>query len=409
LELELAMSFDFGDPFGWLGHFLLNLLTGLGLAPSAAQVILAFVGAVVLGTICLAVAAVTTWVERKTIARFQDRLGPNRVGPFGLLQPIADAIKLLIKEDVTPNGADKVVYNLAPLLAVMSVVGLWGVIPMAPALIGSDINVGVLYIVSVGAIGALAIMMAGWASNNKYALLGAFRTVSQLVSYEVPMVISLIVPTLLAGSMAMSQIVMGQRVVPYIVLSPLAGLIFYISSLAEAGKAPFDLLEAESEIVAGYNIEYGGFKFGMFYVAEFFHGFTIAALTAVLFLGGWQGPFVDRYPILGLVYFLAKTLIAYFGVMWIRFTFPRLRIDQLNSFNWKFLTPLALSVLVITAIADKAALSFGWSRSGILLGANLLTAAVTLLILRAAARSQRRKLEESRSVSIPAGKAMGAQ
>jgi NADH-quinone oxidoreductase subunit H len=277
----------------------------------------------------------------------------------------------------------------------MSVIGLWAVIPLAPRLIGSDINVGVLYIVSVGAIGTLSIMMAGWASNNKYALLGAFRTVAQLVSYEVPMVLALLVPTLLAGSMGMSAIVEAQADAPYVVLAPLAALIFFISSMAEAGKAPFDLLEAESEIVAGYNIEYGGLKFGMFYLGEFFHGFTIAALTAVLFLGGWQGPLAEEYPLLGLIYFLAKTAVVYFGVMWVRFSFPRLRIDQLNAFNWKFLTPLSLAVVVVTAVADKWAAQAGLSRAGALLGANLLLVLATLWLISTYARSTRRRLERT--------------
>jgi NADH-quinone oxidoreductase subunit H len=383
------------DPFGWIGQTLLELLTRLGLQQSAANLVISLLAAVVLGSICMTLGAVITWVERKIVARFQDRLGPNRVGPFGLLQPIADGLKLLTKETVTPDGADVVVYNLAPVLAVMSVIGLWAVIPLAPRLIGSDINVGVLYIVSVGAIGTLSIMMAGWASNNKYALLGAFRTVAQLVSYEVPMVLALLVPTLLAGSMGMSAIVEAQADAPYVVLAPLAALIFFISSMAEAGKAPFDLLEAESEIVAGYNIEYGGLKFGMFYLGEFFHGFTIAALTAVLFLGGWQGPLAEEYPLLGLIYFLAKTAVVYFGVMWVRFSFPRLRIDQLNAFNWKFLTPLSLAVVVVTAVADKWAAQAGLSRAGALLGANLLLVLATLWLISTYARSTRRRLERT--------------
>jgi NADH-quinone oxidoreductase subunit H len=383
------------DPFGWIGQVLLDLLTRLGLPLGTANLVISLLAAIVLGSICMTLGAVITWVERKIVARFQDRLGPNRVGPYGILQPIADGLKLLTKETVTPDGADVVVYNLAPVLAVMSVIGLWAVIPLAPRLIGSDINVGVLYIVSVGAIGTLSIMMAGWASNNKYALLGAFRTVAQLVSYEVPMVLALLVPTLLAGSMGMAAIVEAQSSVAYIVLAPLAALIFFISSMAEAGKAPFDLLEAESEIVAGYNIEYGGLKFGMFYLGEFFHGFTIAALTAVLFLGGWQGPLAEKYPLLGLIYFLAKTAVVYFGVMWVRFSFPRLRIDQLNAFNWKFLTPLSLAVVVVTAVADKWAAQVGLGRAGALLGANVLLVLATVWLIGAYARSARRRLERA--------------
>jgi len=381
------------DPFGWIGQTLLGLLARLGLPVATANLLITLLSAVVLGTICMTLGALITWIERKIVARFQDRIGPNRVGPFGLLQPIADGIKLLTKETVTPNGADTVVYNLAPVLAVMSVIGLWAVIPLAPRLVGSDINVGVLYVVSIGAIGTLSIMMAGWASNNKYALLGAFRTVAQLVSYEVPMVLALLVPTLLAGSMGMGAIVEKQAGLPFIVLAPLAALIFFISSMAEAGKAPFDLLEAESEIVAGYNIEYGGLKFGMFYLGEFFHGFTIAALVAVLFLGGWQGPLASSYPLLGLIYFLAKTAVVYFGVMWVRFSFPRLRIDQLNAFNWKFLTPLTLAVVVVTAVTDKLAAQMGFSRTGALLGANALLVLATVWLIGAYARSTRRRLE----------------
>lgn len=379
------------DPIGWLGALLFGWLTGLGLPGEWARALQAFLAAGALATAVLLLTFLLIWAERKLLARLQDRLGPNRVGPYGLFQTIADAVKLVLKEIIVPSGADKIVYYLAPPLAVMSVVGLWGVVPLAPHLIGADINVGVIYLVSIGAIGTLAVMLAGWSSNNKYALLGAFRTVAMLISYEVPMVIALLVPTMLAGSMGTVEIVEQQRGMWFVVLAPIAALLFFISSMAEAGKAPFDLLEAESEIVAGYNIEYSSMAFGMFFVGEFLHGFTIAALTVTLFLGGWLGPGVDRIPLLGLVYFGVKTAIVYFGVIWIRGTLPRLRIDQVNAFNWKFLVPLALAATALTAITDKVAAGLGWNRIVSLLGANVGLAIVTMLALTGVARSLRRR------------------
>jgi NADH-quinone oxidoreductase subunit H len=388
-----------GDPFGAIGAWLTGLLTGLGLAPDLARFVLQLLGAVTLGSMTLFLTFFLIWVDRKVLARIQDRLGPNRVGPYGLLQPVADALKLFTKEIITPAGADRLIYFLAPPLAVMSVVAVWAVIPLAPALIGTDINVGVLYIVAVGSIGSLAIMLAGYSSNNKYAMLGAFRTVAQLISYEIPMVLALLIPVMLAGSMGMGAIVEAQTALWYIVLAPIAALIFFISSMAEAGKAPFDLLEAESEIVAGYNIEYSALVFGMFFVGEFLHGFTLAALTVTLFLGGWSGPGAEQFPLLGLVYFMLKTSLVYFVVIWVRGTFPRFRIDQVNDLNWKFITPLALAAVAITALGDKLALAAGWDRGLTLLGANLLLLAAAFFLLRAYAGAVRLRLEAARSPS----------
>jgi NADH-quinone oxidoreductase subunit H len=355
------MSDFLSDPFGWVGQILQDLLLGWGLQAEAATFILQVLGALVLGTAVLLLTFLLIWAERKLVARMQDRFGPNRVGPFGVFQTVADLMKLVTKELITPRGADIIPYNLAPLLAVMSVVGLWAVIPMAPGLLGADINVGVLFVVSIGAIGTLSVMLAGISSNNKYAMLGAFRSVAQMVSYGVPMVLSLLVPVLLAGSMGMGAIVEAQSL-PFLILAPVAAFIFFVSSLAEVGRAPFDLLEAESEIAAGYNIEYSGLKFGMFFVAEFLHAFTISALMATLFMGGWKGPWADQYPLLGFLYFAIKTSLVYFVVIWIRGSFPRIRIDQMNSLNWKLFTPLMLAGVIVSAVAEKLYPEIGISR-----------------------------------------------
>src|SRR3990170_4090198 len=231
----------------------------------------------------------------------------------------------------------------------------------------------------------------------------AFRSVAMLISYEVPMVLALLVPTMLAGSMGTVAIVEGQREMWFVVLAPLAAFLFFTSSMAEAGKAPFDLLEAESEIVAGYNIEYSSMAFGMFFVGEFLHGFTIAALTVVLFFGGWLGPGVYRYPLLGLVYFSLKSGLLYFVVIWIRGTLPRLRIDQVNAFNWKFLVPLSLAAAGVTAIVGKLAPGMGWNRIVTLLGSNALLALATVMALSLYARSvRRREHAEGRNIAARA-------
>ena len=292
------------------------------------------------------------WYERKLIGRIQDRFGPNRVGPFGLIQPFADMIKIFTKEYVTPTNADKVPFNLAPILMVASTMFMWAVIPFTINTVGADLNVGVLYLVAVGAVGELGIILAGYSSNNKYSLLAGFRVVAQLVSYEVPMVLALLVPVLLSHSMRLNDIVKAQPIW-FIFIALVPAIIFFITSIAEVGRSPFDLIEADSELVAGFNIEYSGLKFGMFYVGDFMHAFTSAMVYAVIFLGGWQGPGAEQYPILGFFYFGIKTAIVHFLTILIRGTLPRFRIDQMMNLNWKILTPIALVMVMIVAILEK--------------------------------------------------------
>ncbi len=403
------MSF-LNDPIGIIGNWLTNLMTGWGLAPGFAQVITMTIGAFVLAMSGLMLVVFTIVMERKLYGRIQDRFGPNRIGPWGLLQTIPDMIKIFTKEYITPAGADKVPYNLAPILSVGGALMVWAVLPFASNIFGTDINVGVLYIVAVGAIGALGIILAGWASNNKYALVGAIRAVSQVVSFEVPMVLALLVPVILARAMGVNSIVDAQsESVWYFLLSPVAALIFFISSQAEVGRAPFDLLEAESEIVSGFQVEYSGLKFGWFFVGEFLHAFTISALMATLFFGGWSGPWVKAFPLLGVFYLLIKSFAVYLIVILMRIALPRLRIDQMLNFNWKFLVPLGLVTVMMTAVIEKAMpllnVSDTWApflRVGAHLLVNLIIIWVVAVILRKTfARREPPVVGQPRPVAVP--------
>lgn len=316
------------------------------------------VGVVLVSGVPLLTVIFLIWAERKIAARIQDRIGPNRVGPFGLLQTVADLVKLLIKEDITPAAADRLLYNASPIVSFVSVIMIWAVIPYTPYHYGVDLDIGALYFIAIASLGTLAIMTAGWASNNKYALLGAFRVVALLVSYEVPLVFALLVPVMFAGSMSMLDIVYAQTGMWFIFLSPLAVFLFFVSSQAETGRAPFDLIEAESELIAGFNIEYSGMKFGMFFAAEFLHVFTNGILIAVLFMGGFLGFFYQE-PLIAFIWLGLKGFVFYFISLWIRNTVPRLRIDQVMRFNWFFLVPVSIVNLLVTALILKICQELG--------------------------------------------------
>lgn len=321
--------------------------------------------------VLLAGFAYMTWAERKVAAKLQYRIGPNRVGPFGLLQPVADGIKLIMKEELIPAGADKIMFLLAPVITVVPALIILAVVPWGPPVkdfygpgidlpLGiADLNVGMMYILSVASIAVYGITVAGWASNNKYALLGGLRSSAQMISYELTMGLSVVGVLLLAGSMSMGTIVNaqnfawadGQLNVWFIFVQPLAAILFYISILAETNRAPFDMPEAEQELTAGYHTEYSGMKFALFFMAEYIKMVGVSAIFVTLFLGGWQGPFVYEFPWLGIVYFWGKVIASLVFMIWTRSTLPRLRYDRLMAFNWKVLFELALGNVIITAAA----------------------------------------------------------
>lgn len=339
---------------------LCELVNNLGVANEAtARFIGLMIGVLLVSGVPLITVVFLIWAERKVAARIQDRIGPNRVGPLGLLQTVADLLKLLGKEDITPAAADRLLYNAAPVISFASVVLIWAVIPFmyaaneTGARMGANLEDGVLYFIAIASLGTLAIMTAGWASNNKYALLGAFRVVALLVSYEIPLVFALLIPVMLAGSMSMVDIINAQSHMWFIFMAPLATILFFVSSQAETGRAPFDLIEAESELVAGFNIEYSGMKFGMFFAAEFLHVFTNGILIAVLFMGGFLGVFYQAIPILGFAWLGLKGSVFYFISLWMRNTVPRMRIDQVMNFNWFFLVPLSIINVLLTALILK--------------------------------------------------------
>jgi NADH-quinone oxidoreductase subunit H len=311
------------------------------------------------------------------------------VGPWGIIQPIADMLKIFTKEYITPAGSDWIPFNLAPILAVGSVMMIWAVLPFANRIFGVDLNVGALYIIAVGALGTLAIILAGWSSNNKFALLGAFRAVALLLSYEVPMVLALLVPVILARSMGLNTIVEKQDIW-YLFIAPIPAFVFFLTSMAEIGRSPFDLLEAESEIATGFIVEYSGLKFGMFYVAEFMHAFTISMIFSTLFLGGWRGPGAEQYPLLGVLWYIIKTFLVYFVVILMRGSLPRFRTDQILDLTWKQLTPLSLVILIVTAILDKVLLPGPFLvRAVVLLLANLVVGWIMLQLFQSMNRSRK--------------------
>lgn len=303
-------------------------------------IILVLVNAVLLGS------AVVTWLERRLLGRLHNRIGPNRWGPFGLLQPIADLVKLITKEDLMPEGADRITFNVVPLVMMAPLLLLTAVIPINKNTALADLNVGVLYFLAVSSVTTIAVFMAGWSSNNRYALFGAARAVAMLISYEVPVVLSLLGVVMVAGSMSLGNIVEAQAI-PFLLVQPLAVFIFITGMSAELNRTPFDLAEAESEIIAGYHTEYSGIKFALIFAAEAGGVLVVSAIIATLFLSGWSGPLAS---FIGWLWLLLKTLLVLFVFVWVRATFPRLRIDQIMALSWKFLLPLSLINLAATSL-----------------------------------------------------------
>jgi NADH-quinone oxidoreductase subunit H len=306
--------------------------------------------------------AYLTFYERKVLARIQVRVGPNRAGPGGVLQPIADALKLIFKEELIPANADKLIFILAPIITVFPALVITAVIPWGDTitLFGreihlhlADINVGVLYITAIASISIYGITLAGWSSNNKYAMMGGLRATAQMISYEIALGLAFIGPIMLASSMSLIDIVNAQHQMGWwrwLLYQPLGPFVFLIASVAEVNRAPFDMPEAEQELTAGYHTEYSGMKFALFFMAEYIKMIAVSMIAATLFFGGFRGPFVDQLPWLGPFYLLIKVLILLFFMIWIRATLPRIRYDRLMAFGWKVLLPVALLNVLITAL-----------------------------------------------------------
>ncbi len=304
--------------------------------------------------------AYLTLFERRVLAKMQVRIGPNRAGPYGLLQPVADGLKLIFKEELIPAQADRLIFILAPIITVVPALIVLAVVPFGPQItlfgrtvtmgLADNVNVGVLYIMAITSIAVYGITLAGWSSNNKYALMGGLRSSAQMVSYELALGLSFIGPILLANSMSMRDIVVAQTRIPFVVLQPIGFVIFLIATIAEVNRAPFDMPEAEQELTAGYHVEYSGMKFALLFMAEYDKMIAVSTIGASLFLGGYLGPFVQQLPWLGPVYLLLKVVFLLFLMIWLRATLPRFRYDRLMAFGWKIMLPLALLNVAATAV-----------------------------------------------------------
>jgi len=339
--------------------YLYEMLAKSGLPQLAVDLIALVASALIVFTFLAVTALFLVWWERKVSAHIQQRFGPMRTGWHGWLQTIVDMIKLIQKEDITPATADRPVFFWAPIIALTAAFTAYVVMPFGKGLIVSDLNIGILFIIAITTFTIISLLMAGWGSNNKYALLGGMRSAAQVGSYEVPMVVAGLSVVLFAGSMSMMDIVNSQaKIYQWYIFrlpfGPIAFMIYLIAGTAESNRTPFDLPEAEQELVAGFNVEYSGMKFAMFFFAEFVNLFTISAIAATLFLGGWQGPFLPSW-----MWFMIKTLFIVFVLMWFRWTYPRLRVDQLMEFSWKFLLPISFANLIIAGFM-KYSRWFNW-------------------------------------------------
>lgn len=323
-------------------HGVFTGLMSCSLATIATGIMFSFF----LVNILLVSTAVMTWGERRLLGRFQTRMGPNRWGPFGLLQPIADLISLLFKENLIPRESDKILFIIVPIIIMVPVIMVLGVIPLSPGIALADLNIGVLYILAITSVSSLGIFIAGWASNNRFAMFGAVRGVAVLISYEVPVVISLLAIVIVSGSMSLLSIVEAQAI-PFFMVQPMGLLVFFIGSSAEMNRTPFDIAEAESEIIAGYHTEFSGIKFMLIQAAEYGAMIVSSAIIAIVFLGGWSGPLPEY---LGWLWILIKILVVVFVFTWVRATLPRLRIDQIMAFCWKGLLPMSLINLLAVVI-----------------------------------------------------------
>ena len=302
-------------------------------------------------TILSVVVLSLTWLERKALARIQQRIGPMRVGPFGLLQPIADALKLVVKEDIMPAWVDKPIYWLAPLAVFIPSFLVWVAVPFSSDLVLRNMDLGVLYILAMSVLSIIGLIMAGWASANKYGIMGGLRSAAQLISYEIPLVVIALTIAMLAGTLNLTEIAEGQGYQWYILLQPMAVVVFMLAGLAEVGRSPFDIFQAESELVGGPFIEYSGAHWSIFFLAEYMNTFLVAALVTIFFLGGWSGPFLPE-----VLWFLIKCYAVILVIFWLRGTLPRLRIDQLMAFGWQALVPLSFLNFVLVAFV----LFYGW-------------------------------------------------
>lgn len=321
----------------------------------------------------IACVLVFIWLERRGVGRFQIRPGPNRAGIFGLLQPFADVIKILLKEDIVPAKADSKVHWWAPIIALVPAFLVFAVIPFDDGAMLADLNIGILYIMAVSSVVVIGVFMAGWGSRNKYSLLGAMRTIAQEVSYEIPLVLSILGVVLLTGSLSMNEIVKAQSEIPFILVQPLGFLIYFVAAMAEINRTPFDLLEADSELIAGFHTEYSGMKFGLFYLTEYAEVLAVSAIAATLFLGGWQGPVLPPW-----MWLLIKIFALFFFMFWVRSTLPRLRIDQVMGFSWKYLLPLALINLLTTSLSI---LLVPDAPLPLIIGSNLVLTVILLLLM----------------------------